>query len=386
MTVTPPTDLNRLRHLIPAFADEAKARATEFEADRTIAPDFVARLKQAGAYRILVACEQGGLGGSLRDWLDMVQTLATADASTGWTIGHGAICGALVANIAETSFVEAAFADPDVSFAWSNLPRVTVTPEAGGLRVDGRFSFMTGCSAADYVGGIVPGFGSDGQPRKVVALARASETVIDRTWDPVGMAGTGSHDVVLHNVLVPQDRIFGWPDARANVTLPTRVFVPGTWFISICAAATHLGLARRALDEARAELHGKKDRYSGLPLIEEQTVLRSLEEAEGLLFVCRAGVDSALDTIWECGQRGDDLSDDMRINARLACVTAVHQGARIVQTAYGLGGAAATRRAGVLQRLYRDAACLTHHVSSNLRSFDDVGRSRIGLDPVDFVI
>jgi hypothetical protein len=63
-------------------------------------------------YRILVSREQGASGGGLLDWLDMATTLAEADASTGWTSGHGAVCSALVANIAEPPFVETVFADP----------------------------------------------------------------------------------------------------------------------------------------------------------------------------------------------------------------------------------------------------------------------------------
>jgi alkylation response protein AidB-like acyl-CoA dehydrogenase len=162
------------------------------------------------------------------------------------------------------------------------------------------------------------------------------------------------------------------------VKLPTAVFVPGTWFISMCAAATHLGLARRALDEVRRELDGKKDRYTLLPILEEQAVLRSLEEAEGLLYAFRAGVRQALATIWEAGLTGRPASIDMRMDARLACVTAVQQGERIVRTAFGLAGAAAIGRAGALQRLLRDSSCLIHHVSANRKSFDEVGRCRIG--------
>ena len=50
---------------------KARARAEEFEAACTLARDFVAKLKVAGVYRVLVAREQGGLGGSLRVWLEM---------------------------------------------------------------------------------------------------------------------------------------------------------------------------------------------------------------------------------------------------------------------------------------------------------------------------
>ena len=130
---------------------------------------------------------------------------------------------------------------------------------------------------------------------------------------------------------------------------PAAVFVPGAWFITIGAAATHLGLARRALDEARNELRGKADRYTQRPLLEHPATQRSLEAAEGLWFACRAGLREALAAMWESGLRGEPATADMRINARVAAVTAVQRGAEIVRAAYDASGASAVRRAGVLQ-------------------------------------
>lgn len=376
--------LAQLKHQLPELAVEASARAEEFEAQRFISTDFTDKLKAVGAYRILVMREQGGLGGSLLDWLDMATTLAEADASTGWACAHGAVCTALVANIADQKFVEEAFSNPEVIIAWSNLPKVTATEETGGLRVSGRWAFETGCMAANYVGGMLayPDGNEKTSPRFVVALAPVEDARIEQTWDPVGLAGTGSHDVVFEDVFVPDHRIFQWPDSKPARALPTSVFAPGAWFISICGAATHLGLARRALDEARNELRGKCDRMSGQPLLENPATLQTLEEAEGQLYGLNAGVRQALSEIWGFGQRGEPLSVEMRMNVKLACFSAVHQGEAIVRSAYGVSGASAVRRNGVLQRLYRDAGGLIHHISTNRKVLENVGRVRLGLDPL----
>ena len=56
--------MENLFQSLPELAAEARARAVEFEDNRKISIDIVVKLKQAGAYRILVAREQGGLGGS----------------------------------------------------------------------------------------------------------------------------------------------------------------------------------------------------------------------------------------------------------------------------------------------------------------------------------
>jgi hypothetical protein len=51
----------------------------------------------------------------------------------------------------------------------------------------------------------------------------------------------------------------------------------------------------------------------------------------------------------------------------------------IGRIAFSLAGAAAVRLAGVLQRLFRESRCLIHQVSANPKSFDEVGRCRIGM-------
>ena len=76
----------------------------------------------------------------------------------------------------------------------------------------------------------------------------------------------------------------------------------------------------------------------------------------------------------------------MRINARVAAVTAVQRGAEIVRAAYDASGASAVRRAGVMQRLMREASCLTHHISANQASYELTGRVRCGIDELSFRI
>jgi alkylation response protein AidB-like acyl-CoA dehydrogenase len=152
------------------------------------------------------------------------------------------------------------------------------------------------------------------------------------------------------------------------------------------AAATHLGLARRALDEARAELRGKADRYTKRPLLEDSATQRNLEAAEGLWFACRAGLREALATVWNSALRAEAPTADMCINARVAAVTATQRGAEVVRIAYDAAGASAVRRAGVLQRLLREASCLTHHVSANQASYELTGRVRCGINQLSFRI
>ena len=382
------TRLRDLRSALPELAAEARARSNEFEARRSLAPDFADRLRRAGVFRILVPDDADGLGGSLPEWLEIVMTLAEADASTGWVSAHAGICAGLIYASAEPRLRDEFFADPGACAAWSNLPRVKVKEQADGIRITGSWGFESGCTAATYVGGMVllspPAEGAP--PRMVAALAPVRDARIEETWDPVGLAGTGSHDVHFDDVFVPWYRTFPWPSGIPVSAYPAAIFVPGAWFIAICAAATHLGLARRSLDEARNELRGKTDRYTQKPLLEHPATQRSLEAAEGLWFACRAGMREALAAMWESALRGEPATADARVNVRVAAVTAVHRGAEIVRAAYDASGASAVRRAGVLQRLLREASCLTHHISANPFSYEQTGRVRCGIDKLSFRI
>jgi alkylation response protein AidB-like acyl-CoA dehydrogenase len=386
--LTSPTSLGNLRSALPELAAEARARSVEFEESRKLAPDFVDKLRRAGAFKVLIPADAGGLGGSLTEWLEINVALAEADASTGWVCAHGNICAGLIYASAEPRFRQEFFADPGAYVTWSNLPRVKVKEQDGGLRITGSWGFESGCTAATFVGGMVilSPLAEGGQPRMLAALAPVNEATIEETWDPVGLAGTGSHDVHFDDVFVPWHRTFPWPAGIAVSAYPAAIFVPGAWFITIGAAATHLGLARRALDEARNELRGKTDRYTQRPLLEHPAVQRNLEAAEGLWFACHAGVREALTAVWDSGLRGEPATADMRINARLAAVTAVQKGTEIVRAAYDASGASAVRRTGVLQRLLRDASCLQHHISANQVSHELIGRVRCGIDKLSFRI
>jgi alkylation response protein AidB-like acyl-CoA dehydrogenase len=377
--------IRSLQAALPELTAEARARSLEFESLRRLPADFTDKLKRFGAFKVLVPADAGGVGGSLSEWLEMATALGEADASTAWVFSHANICAGLIYASADPAFVEEFFADPAACAAWSSLPRIQAVELADGIRITGSWGFESGCTAATFVGGMVTlAPDADGRPRVVAALAPVGEATIEETWDPVGLAGTGSHDVHFDDVFVPWRRTFAWPAGRPRSPYPAAAFVPGAWFIAMGAAATHLGLARRALDEARSGLRGKIDRYTNRVLLDNDATQQRLEAAEGLWFACRAGMREALKEIWEAALRGEPPSTEMRLTARVAAVTATDMGAEIVRSAYDVAGASAIDRSGVMQRLMREASCLTHHVSAKRASYELTGRVRCGIDRLSF--
>lgn len=388
MTTSVPSRLAELSARLPALCAEARERAPEFEQARQLSADFAAQLADAGLFRLLVPAHAGGLGATLPQWLDTTTALAEADASTGWVTAHANTCATLVHACGTPALKAEFFADPRACASWSMLGRVEAREQPDGLRITGSWGFESGCTAATVVGGMVmlPPLAEGQPPRMLAALAPARAARIEPTWDPVGLAGTGSHDVHFDDVLVPWHRTFAWPAGQPAVDDELAIVSPGGWIVSISAGAVHLGLARRALDEARAELRGKRDRYSQQPLLDNGAVQRSLEAAEGLWMACRAGLREALASAWDSGLRGVPLSERQRLDLRLAATTATQRGIEIVRAAYDVAGAAALRRSGPLQRLLRDASALGHHVSAHAGSYELTGRVRCGIDRLSWRI
>ena len=86
----------------------------------------------------------------------------------------------------------------------------------GGHRLTGRWSFSSGCDHATWVllGGIV----TDGEGRPVdfrTFLLPASDYEIEDVWDTVGLRGTGSNDIVVDGVFVPEHRSLSFTDVSA---------------------------------------------------------------------------------------------------------------------------------------------------------------------------
>ena len=125
---------------------------------------------------------------------------------------------------------------------------------------------------------------------------------------------------------------------------------------------------------------------TGQPLVARSEALMALEAAEGLLFAIRAGLDRAADMAWQEGSLDNALTDQTRLTIRNAATTAVIEGAGIVRQVFDVAGASSIRNAGALQRVFRDASCLIHHVSGRRECFERAGRVRVGLDPMSFRI
>ncbi|WP_312344588.1 acyl-CoA dehydrogenase family protein, partial [Leclercia sp.] len=74
--------------LVPLL-NEVATRSADFEQQRHISDDIIARFKQVGVYRALVPKIYGGEECSPAQFCELIEQIATADGSAGWVASFG---------------------------------------------------------------------------------------------------------------------------------------------------------------------------------------------------------------------------------------------------------------------------------------------------------
>jgi indole-3-acetate monooxygenase len=358
--------------------EEARARRMEFARQRHLSGDIVDLLKQAGIFRALVARRFGGEELSPSDFCRLVERISAADGSTGWiaSFGHAAIyLSALPVETLETIYADG----PDVIFAGGIFPPKPARRVDGGILVNGRWSWASGCTAAAYLGvgiKVEDGSAESGLPRMAV-IPRESATIVDN-WDVNGLRGTGSHDIEVANVVVPDD----WTFIRGGAsTLNTPLFrYPTLAIASQVLAVVGLGTARAALDQAIA-MAGERTSITGAPRLADRAHVQiELAKAEAQLRSARAFLYETTDQAFERLAAGDELGLQTRTLLRLGATNAAKVGADVTRMAYTMCGTAGIFTDHPLAQALQDALVVPQHAFLSEGTWQSAGRMLLGLE------
>lgn len=346
--------IESVRRLGPTIA----ARADEIEGARRLPLDLVAELKAAGVFRLAVPRRLGGAEAPLADHQLVVRELARADGSVGWTAMIGSAAPVILGMLPLATF-DAIYADgPDVVLAGSFRPSGVAHPVDGGFRVSGRWGFASGCQHADWF--IAHCVVDDGRepPLRMAVLPAADVEVLD-TWWVSGLCGTGSHDFIVDDVLVPEERTFAVFDEGGLEGPLGRI--PELAISSLSFAAVALGVAEGALHELRTLAGAKIPMFSDAPLAANPLFRHEFGRAHTHLRAAAALHGCEVDALWATAVRGEVFTPEQRARARATAAWVTTAGASVADTAYTLGGGSALYRSNPLQRRLRDAHALTQH-------------------------
>jgi alkylation response protein AidB-like acyl-CoA dehydrogenase len=342
-----------------ALLDEVRERRDEFEKLTYVPPDIVQKLQAVGIYRAFVPKEFGGDELSPSEFLEMIELLSTADASTGWVASFG-VSSTYLAALPPEVFKQIYRTDPDTVFAGAIFPPQRAEKVAGGFKVSGRWPYCSGCMGASLIGAGIS-IEDEGKPSGLprMAVMPRQSISIRHTWETVGLIATGSHDIVVDGVVVPEE----WTFVRGSKPqLDHAIFrFPSMALAAQVLAVVGLGTAREALDWLHREAL-EKPSITGAPTIGARPYIQAdLAKAEARLRSARSFFYDTIEASWQRVLKGGEVGNEERVLLRLAATQAAQEGAAVAQMAFFMGGSSAIRRGHVLARCMIDAAAVATH-------------------------
>lgn len=365
---------------LDALLDDIRRRRAEIEAARQVPRDIVQALRTAGIYRAAVPACLGGDGAPLADVLRLIERISEADASVGWVASfapQGAnYFGALAGHRLEQIYADG----PDVVGAGGLFPLQPAERIDGKLRVTGRWSFGSGSTGADWisVGIVIPGGEHSPPPPRLLVLP-AEKVEIVPNWNVVGLSGTGSHDLVVTDVVVEED----WSFVRGGPVLMDEPIChfPAMALAALSFAVVGLGAARAALDELGTLATGKKSITGAPRLADRPHAQAGIAKAEAEFQAARAFLYDQVETVWARIVAGDRASDQQRVLLRLAANHASRTAVAVTQACFALAGTTAIFLDNPLQRFLRDALVVNQHAFLGEGHYESAGRVMLDLSP-----
>lgn len=364
--------------LAAELAAEFATRAAAHDQEGTFPFENFARMEDSGFTRLAVPRELGGPGATMRQVCYAMAELARGCAGTAIAVNmhHYLVLAnvfrwkkglpgaeALLRRVASDGLILM------TSGGFDGLrPTGTAERVEGGFRVTGRKVF---CSQAPVAGAITTmAVLREPDTEPVVLLmgipTNAPGVRMVETWDALGMRASGSHDLLLEDVFVPEAQISAQrPWARLDPALR----VAGIHFAPT-VASVYAGIAAAARDEAVAALRERSD-----PLAQRQVGL----------------MDATLRTMWwalmgAIGEMGDEYGPTDAVMAPLMVAKRqVMTGAQeVVDLAMEVAGGRSYFRSSPLERAYRDVRAGKYHPMTPERTLLYTGQLALGL-PADTI-
>ena len=370
------TLIGRARELLPVL----QSRAAETEALRRPHDDNIKDLVDAGLIQMLVPASRGGSESDLKTMYEVVDTLAQGCISTAWIasfyIGHNLYAAKLTPKAQDEVFGDKGYCLLPAATA----PTMKVERVEGGWVISGRAPWGSGIMHADWV--MVSGMTPEKTPRSFVMPA--ADVTIDDVWNFTGMAGTGSNDIIVDNVFVPDYRSIDGVDLRKGPTEGTQLHANPIYSIPLVpmAYATIVPIVTGGLKGALSAFETIVDRrvrnFSGTVVKDQQhthiTVGEMQISVQAVDTLGRAHI-ARTEALVQSGFTTDD-----RISLKGSASYLARTGRNVMQDMMASAGSSNYHQNQPIQRFWRDLATVTSHAFWDWDiAREQVGRRHFGL-------
>jgi alkylation response protein AidB-like acyl-CoA dehydrogenase len=381
MTTNGSDVLDAVMKIVPDIA----ARANEIEELRRVPSDLIERLRAAGAFRMLLPKEYGGEGLEMVQVVAVIEAVARADASAGWTVMVGGDFPVFLSHFPHATIEKFYASGPNVLARGAFAPKGVAVPVDGGYTVNGQWPLASGSYDFEWVvGGCIiieegaPRMLEDGRPDIGLALVKPDDVEFLDTWHSVGLRSTLSQDFTMKDVFVPEEQMgpfFGGSNFESDNPLYRLPGVP----LGPTHNAVVQGIALGALDDLIELSKSKRPAFNPLQTLKEDPIFtRNLGKLAVRIEGLRALTERQSRRMWEAG--ASDAAPDP-IADLPGSVSLVHtEGVDIVNEMFTLAGATVVYETASLQRRWRDVRVAAQHFAASPTGFDTMGGLLLGED------
>ena len=366
---------------LAALCQEIRERACtgEFDQQAYVSQDIINKLKEIGVYRAFVPKRFGGNEWSPKQFCELIEQLSKADGSVGWVASFG-MSPAYLGSLPEATLEQLYKDSPDLVFAGGIFPPQPAEITDDGVVVSGRWKFSSGCMGADIIGvGISPQKDNEAQGLPRMAVMPAHQAQIEMTWDTVGLKGTGSHDLVVKDVLVAKE----WTFVRGEASkLPEPFFkYPSLSLATQVLTVVGIGVAAAALEEFQNLAPGKASITGGAEIANRPVTQYEFAQAEAEFRAARVWFYETMQIVWDEIVQGRKATAEQISDMRLSCTHAARVCARVTRKMQMLAGMTAIYTNNPFSRFVNDTHVVTQHAFMGDATLQNAGLVSFGMKP-----
>jgi alkylation response protein AidB-like acyl-CoA dehydrogenase len=375
-------------------ADLGRTEAQATERNRRVSPELVAAMRDAGFYRILQPTAWGGYELDFATYSTVLSRVAQGDGSLGWTLMTGSIHQWLI-SLFPRDAQEEIWGNMNGDFAaGSYAPSGKATIVDGGYRVSGMWSFASGCDSATWLllGAMFQQPEELGPKPGFFLVPKKNYRIDDDSWNVAGLSGSGSKDVYLDDVFVPQHRILYFAEATSGAAPGTEFNtnpmyrIPFMACVPVCLVSPVIGMADAAVEVftsfARAQVTRGAVAGGGKTVADYQTIQLRVGEAAASVDAARALLMRDINETVSLANGGSSIGVDVRIRNRRDHAFCAKLATNAVDLLFAAAGGRSLGLDQPLQRIWRDIHAAGVHISLNWDSTGSMyGQHALGLQP-----
>lgn len=374
------------------IASFVKTEARNTEMNRRVSAEAIGMMKEAQLFRVLQPKGFGGFECGFDLFVQIVAIVAAACPSSGWVCSIGMAHQWLISLFPPEMQHNVWKTDTDAIAYGSYAPAGTVASVEGGYSISGKWGFSSGCDHAQWfiLGALLKDEHQKTAP--VFLLVDAKACSIEDNWHTMGLAGTGSKTVVVHDVVIPHCAVLRASDlvsgnaAGAKTAMNPLYRIPLLAVLPLCLAAPAMGMAMGALSTftesvasrvTRGAIAGGNNRMA-----EFATVQLRVAEATGCIDAGRLMLFRDIAETMQMAERGDPIGVDVRIRNRLDHAFATKLFVQAVDALFSASGGSAIYLDKTIQQYWRDVHAAGVHISLNWDAVGSMyGQYAMGLEP-----